>query len=77
MKDRKATQCDKVLAYMKLHGSITQADATHELNTYRLAARISDLKKKGYDITSVIADEVNMNGERVRFARYSLREDKA
>ncbi len=77
MKDRKATQCDKVLEYMRAHGSITQADAVYALNTYRLSARISDLKKKGYDITSVIADEVNKNGERVRFARYSLREDKA
>ena len=77
MKDRKATQCDKILAYMKLNGSITQAETTHELNTYRLAARISDLKKKGYDITSKMVEEVNKDGERVRFARYSLREDKA
>ena len=76
MKDRKASQCDKVLAFMKKHGSITQADAVHQLNTYRLSARIADLKKKGYDISSVIYEEVDKEGNRVRFARYSLREGK-
>ena len=76
MKDRKASQCDKVLAFMKQHGSITQADAVYQLNTFRLSARIADLKKRGYDITSVIAEGVDKEGKRVRFARYSLREGK-
>ena len=46
----KATQTQRVLDYIRQFGSITAIDAVRDLGVMRLAARISDLKKEGYDI---------------------------
>ena len=70
----KDTQCSKVLRHMQDFGSITQAEATSEYGCYRLAARISDLRKQGYIITSEPETTNNRYGEPVRFARYRLEE---
>lgn len=39
-----------ILLYLKEHGSITALDAIREFGCMRLAARISDLRERGYDI---------------------------
>lgn len=70
------TQCDRVLLYMQDFGSITQKDAFNDIAVDRLAARISDLKDKGYAIKTVIETGKNRYGEATKYARYSL-EDKA
>lgn len=44
------SQCKKILAYLKEGNGITTAIAVDKFGCYRLAARISDLKKKGYNI---------------------------
>lgn len=44
------SQCKKILAYLKEGNGITSAIAVTKFGCYRLAARISDLKKKGYNI---------------------------
>lgn len=46
-----------VLNYMETHGAITQADAWSELGCSRLPARISELRKLGFEI----ADEWQSN----------------
>ena len=46
------TQCEKILDYMRLNGSITPLDALREFGCMRLASRITDLKAQGYDIIS-------------------------
>lgn len=72
MKERKLSkQCEKVLAYMKQHGGITQAEAI-ELSVYRLSGRIFDLRARGFRITSTNTEGVNKDGERVHFATYRL-----
>ena len=48
----KPTQCDLILDYMKRFGSINPMQALQDIGCFRLAARISDLKKKGYQIKS-------------------------
>lgn len=68
----KATQCDKVLAYMKEFGSITQLDALHDLGCMRLASRISDLRQQGYPIGRRMKTSKNRYGEDVTFAEYFL-----
>lgn len=74
MKQRKLnSHCNKVLDYIKAHGSITQAEA-YEMGIYRLSGRIFDLRHRGYDIISVMTDGVNRDGERVKFASYRLAE---
>lgn len=40
------TQTDRVLMYMRDFGSISPLEAMRDLGCMRLAARISDLKKK-------------------------------
>ena len=42
----KAKQTDRVLAYIREFGSITQLEALRDLGVFRLASRISDLKNK-------------------------------
>lgn len=44
------SQRNKILEYMKIHGSITQAEAVSELHCYRLGARIFELKERGVPI---------------------------
>lgn len=75
MADIKATQADRVLAYIKEFGSITQLEALRDLGVMRLASRISDLKKRGYPIEGMIVCIKNRYGEDCRIKRYSLKEE--
>lgn len=66
------TQCEKILEYMKTHkNGITPAEAIEELRCFRLAARIADLKAKGYKITSTLMKE-KRNGVTIQYSRYTL-----
>lgn len=62
------TQCQKIVAYMKEHGSISPREAMLELNCYRLAARISDLRYMGYKILT----KTEKAKEGGMYARYFL-----
>ena len=66
------TQCADVLEYLRAHGSITQMDAIREFNCTRLAARIYDLCRAGYQIKTEQAESTNWRGKTVRFARYRM-----
>ena len=68
----KATQNQKVLEYMKQHGSIDQWRAMNELRIMRLGARIWDLKAAGIPIVTVMRRKVNEDGSSTRWAEYSL-----
>lgn len=49
----KPTQCDLILNYMKQFRSINPLQALQDIGCFRLAARISDLREKGYPIVAV------------------------
>lgn len=68
------TQNERVLDYMKNVGPITQLEAITDLGVYRLASRISALKKEGNNIRKEYVTSENRFGEKVRFVRYSLEE---
>ncbi len=70
------TQCDRVLEYLKRFGSITQLEAIRDIGCMRLAARIADLREKGYGIGVRMKTEKNRYGNKVSFAEYYLEEDK-
>lgn len=70
-----ATQSDRVLAYLREHGSITQLAALSELGIMRLASRISDLKKSGYAFESKMEIVKNRFGESCAIKRYILTQD--
>ena len=71
----KSTQCDKVLAYMRQFGSITQLEALQDIGCMRLASRISDLRQQGYAIGRRIKTSKNRYGDSVSFAEYYLEEE--
>jgi len=71
------SQADKVIEYLNRYGSITQRDA-NMLGVYRLAARVYDInnsmdpKYAGIHIIAEPDEELNQDGELVKFARYRL-----
>lgn len=57
----KMTQCDKILEFMMRFGRITSRDAMNEFGCMRLASRIHDLKRLGYNIESeTVIDKNNL-----------------
>ena len=68
------TQNQRIIKYIRQYGSITQAEAANDLGCYRLGARIWELKRDGYKIKTDTVTYKNSEGNRVTFARYSLKE---
>ena len=71
----KSTQCEKVLAYMRQFGSITQLQALQDIGCMRLASRISDLRQQGVAIGRRMKTSKNRYGDDVYFAEYYLIEE--
>ena len=67
------TQCEKVLEFMKTHGSITARQAYH-MGIMRLASRISDLRTAGYKIKTEDVKVKNRDGSHSYIAKYSFLE---
>jgi len=71
------TQADKVIDYINRYGSITQKEA-NMLGVFRLAARVYDInnsmdpKYRDIHIVADMDEEMNQDGEMVKFARYSM-----
>jgi len=72
MTNSNPTQCSRILAYMEKHGSVTQLEALTELGVMRLASRISNLRKSGYEIDCEWVEVTNRFGEKCRVKKYSL-----
>ncbi len=70
------TQCERIIRYMKDFGSITALQAIQDLGVMRLASRICDLKKRGYNISKEDIPKRNRYGEKVYIARYSMEGDE-
>lgn len=49
-KGERMSQTQRVLDYMRKHGSISQQEAINAFSCYRLAAKIFDLRQDGYII---------------------------
>lgn len=65
-------QREMILRFMTEYGSITPVDAMREFGCMRLASRISEIRKDGYDVRKVLEKNVNRFGDTVRYARYSF-----
>lgn len=68
------TQNERILRHLRDYGSITQMDALRDYGCMRLGARIYDLKRLGYNITSEIVTGENKYGEPTHYARYMMGE---
>ena len=67
-------QCEKILRYMELHGSITARQALNDCGCMRLASRIHDLRETGHKI-NVEFIKVRTRSGTAKVAKYSLAED--
>lgn len=69
------TQAQRILDYMTVNGSITQMEALKDLGVFRLASRISELRKNGHKIESQMVKVENRYGETCRVKRYSFKKE--
>lgn len=66
------SQCNDILRHLETHRGITAIVALDRYGCFRLAARISDLRAAGYQITTVSKEVINRYGEKKRIAEYRL-----
>lgn len=64
-------QTDRVLAYIREFGSITQVEALRDIGVMRLASRVSDLRRQGFNIVGKTEAVNNRYGEKCYIKRYS------
>ena len=64
------TQCDRILKYMDIFGSISTMEAFNDLGVTRLASRIHDLRRMGFAIISETKTGKNRFGESVHYSVY-------
>lgn len=64
------TQRVQIIEHIAKYGRIDQATAGEAYGIARLASRIAELKKAGYDIESTREKGFNRNGKRVSYAVY-------
>ena len=72
--EKKTTQGDFILEYMKKHGSISNIEA-FDYGIARLAARIFDLRRKGYKILAEEVETETKNFGKTSYVRYSLEDE--
>lgn len=68
-------QLQRIIRHLQMFGSITALEAMQEYGIMRLAARIADLKKKGYKFKHERIGSINRFGEKVYFTKYILVKD--
>ena len=76
MDNTRPTQCQRLIDYMSIHGSVTQIEALSELGILRLASRISELRRKGYAISREMVTVTNRFNEKCKVASYKLIDQK-
>lgn len=68
----KETQHDRIINYLKAFGSITPMEAFMDLGITKLATRVSEMRKLGFEFDQEMEESTNRYGEIVRYMRYSL-----
>jgi hypothetical protein len=68
--DHKPTQNERIISYLNEFGSITWLEAARDLGIARLASRICDLRKRGYEIESEFVTVKNRWGEDCPIKKY-------
>lgn len=70
---RRTSQKNRVLQYLKAHGSITSMDAINCFGATRLSAVIFDLRRDGWNIETEFEEGRSRFGDKTRYGRYHLR----
>lgn len=64
------SQTEKILQALQQGRELTPKDALTEFGCMRLAARVEELRKRGYDIVSTVSQDPQT---RKRYAHYHLK----
>ena len=70
--EKKPTQCQRILDYIKQYGSITSLEAYRDLSITQLGARLFELKKQGYMFEKERINTTNRMGEKTHYDKYRL-----
>lgn len=70
--EKKLTQCDRIIDYLKRYGSITSWQAYADLGITQLAARVFQLKERGYRFETERVNTKNRMGEKTHYDIYRL-----
>jgi len=73
----KLNQRMKIVEYMRNNGGITSLEAVENLHILRLASRIHELVKLGYDIDKEMIYKSKDDGSTIHYMRYTLLEEPA
>lgn len=73
----KTTQHDRIVDYIKKHGSITTLDAYNDLGITKLTTRISEMRRMGMTIIGERVTVKNRYNEECSVNRYTMMEDEA
>ncbi len=68
-----SAQRQRILAYLKKYGSITTPESRFKLDIPHPAGRINELRKKGFNIVTVMVRDHNPGGTDHCFAKYFLK----
>lgn len=74
--NKKPKQTLRILDYIAKLGSITSREAMNDLGIWRLASRISDLKRLGYVIDSEFVTVYNRFNEPCKIKKYFIKKDE-
>lgn len=74
--NKRPTQCSRIKQYIDDFGSITTLEAMTDLGVLRLASRISEMRKNGYDIKDEQVAVKNRYGEKCYIKRYFWNNEK-
>lgn len=66
------TQYDLIVKYLNDFGTISPYEAFRDLGITKLATRISEMRKNGYEFNSEWVTTTNRYGQEIRYKRYSL-----
>lgn len=66
------TQNEAILNHLKSGKSITPIEALNKYGCFRLASRISDIKKMGYLVHKEMVNDKKPDGTKERYAKYML-----
>ena len=73
MRERKNSQKHYILNHMRKYGFINPMIALREYGSFRLGARIADLREEGYNIVTERTESISpLTGNRVSYATYRL-----
>ncbi len=67
------TQAQRIVDYIKEHGSITPYEAFRDLGITKLATRVSEMQKSGIKFEKSLVKSKNRFGDAVTYMKYTLK----